>query len=63
MLCELCKQKEATVYLTQIADRKSHEVGLCEDCAKEKEVNDPTNFSLATILQVLSRAAGKQIQN
>lgn len=50
MLCGLCKQKEATVHLTTIAGEKMQKVDLCEDCAKEKGVNDPAGFSLADML-------------
>lgn len=50
MLCGLCKQKEAKVHLTQIAGEKMQKVDLCEDCAKEKGVNDPAGFSLADML-------------
>lgn len=50
MLCGLCKQKEAKVHLTQIAGDKMQKVDLCEDCAKEKGVNDPAGFSLADML-------------
>ena len=50
MLCGLCKQKNATVHLTQIANEKMQKVDLCEDCAKEKGVNDPAGFSLADML-------------
>lgn len=50
MLCGLCKEKEATVHLTQIAGEKMQKVDLCEQCAKEKGVNDPDAFSLADML-------------
>lgn len=50
MLCCVCKQKEATVHLTQIAGDKMQKVDLCEECAKEKGVNDPAGFSLADLL-------------
>ncbi len=50
MLCGVCKQKEATVHLTQIEGDKVHKVDLCEDCAKQKGVNDPTGFALADLL-------------
>lgn len=50
MLCGLCKKKEATVHLTQIAGDKIQKVDLCEECAKEKGVNDPAGFSLADML-------------
>jgi protein arginine kinase activator len=50
MVCCVCKQKEATVHLTQIAGEKMQKVDLCEDCAREKGVNDPAGFSLADLL-------------
>ncbi len=50
MMCGLCKQKNATVHLTQIAGEKMQKVDLCEECAKEKGVNDPAGFSLADML-------------
>ena len=50
MLCGVCKQKEATVHLTQIEGDKVHKVDLCEECAKQKGVNDPTGFALADLL-------------
>jgi protein arginine kinase activator len=64
MLCCVCKQKEATVHLTQIAGEKMQKVDLCEECAKEKGVNDPAAFSLADMLlglgvsQEMEEAAG-----
>lgn len=50
MLCCVCKQKEASVHLTQIEGEKVHKVDLCEECAKQKGVNDPTGFALADLL-------------
>jgi len=50
MLCCICKAKKATVHLTQIVDNKTQKVDLCDDCAREKGVNDPTGFSLADLL-------------
>ena len=48
MLCCICKEKEATVHLTQIAGDKMQKVDLCEECAKTKGVNDPTGFRWRT---------------
>lgn len=66
MLCCVCKAKEAKVHLTQIMGDKMQKVDLCEECAKEKGVNDPAGFSLADLLlglgasQELAQAAGSQ---
>ena len=60
MLCCICKEKEATVHLTQIAADKMQKVDLCEECAKTKGVNDPTGFSLADLL--LGLGASQEIE-
>jgi len=64
MLCCVCKEKEATVHLTKIADEKMQKVDLCEECAKAKGINDPGGFELADLLlglgasQEMEQAAG-----
>jgi protein arginine kinase activator len=60
MLCCICKEKEATVHLTQIAGDKVQKVDLCEACAKHKGVNDPAGFSLADLL--LGLGASQEIE-
>ena len=63
-MCCVCKEKKATVHLTQITGDKMQKVDLCEECAKHKGVNDPAGFSLADLLlglgasQELEQAAG-----
>ena len=56
MQCDVCKTKEATVFLTQIVEGKMQKVNLCESCSKEKGVNDPTGFALADLLLGLGSA-------
>ena len=60
MLCCICKEKEATVHLTQIAGDKMQKLDLCEECAKNKGINDPTGFSLADLL--LGLGASQEIE-
>ncbi len=50
MICDVCKQNQATVFLTQIVEGKMQKVNLCESCSKEKGVTDPTGFALADLL-------------
>jgi protein arginine kinase activator len=50
MLCMLCKQNPAKVHLTQIVGEKVQKVDLCEECAKQKGVNEQPGFSLADLL-------------
>ena len=50
MICCVCKEKPATVHLTQIVGEKMQKLDLCEDCAKAKGVNDPASFALADLM-------------
>jgi protein arginine kinase activator len=56
MNCDVCKQSQATVFLTQIVDGKMQKVNLCENCSREKGVTDPTGFALADLLMGLGAA-------
>jgi len=49
MKCDFC-DKKATVFLTQLVEGQMKKVCLCEECAKERGVTDPTGFSLADFL-------------
>jgi protein arginine kinase activator len=49
MKCDFC-DKKATVFLTQLVEGQMKKVCLCEQCAKERGVTDPTGFSLADLL-------------
>ena len=62
MLCSICKEKPATVHLTQIVGDKMQKLDLCEDCAKAKGINDPTSFGLADLDLVLGLGASQQIE-
>ena len=50
MLCQRCKQKNATTYYTQNINGEKKEIALCDDCAKELSGGfhffDPFSFSL-----------------
>ncbi|NJM36538.1 MAG: excinuclease ABC subunit B [Akkermansiaceae bacterium] len=49
MKCDFCAKK-STVFLTQLVDGQMKKVCLCDECAKERGVTDPTGFSLADLL-------------
>ena len=49
MKCDYCDNK-ATVFLTQLAEGQMKKVCLCESCANERGVTDPTGFSMAEML-------------
>jgi protein arginine kinase activator len=50
MQCDVCKTKEAEVFLTQIVEGKIQKVNLCKACSKERGVDDPTGFALTELL-------------
>lgn len=49
MKCDFCDQK-TTFSLTQLSEGQMKKVFLCDACAKERGVTDPTGFSLADLL-------------
>jgi protein arginine kinase activator len=59
LLCHFCK-RPATVHLTQTTEKQTKKVDLCESCAKEKGVDDPTGFSLADLLFALGPSNSEQ---
>lgn len=50
MQCSICKQKPATVHLTQIVGEKMQKLDLCDDCAKAKGVSDAASFAMADLM-------------
>jgi len=62
MQCSICKEKPATVHLTQIVGDKMQKLDLCEDCAKAKGINDPTSFSLADADVLFGLGASQEIE-
>ena len=62
MQCSICKEKPATVHLTQIVGDKMQKLDLCEECAKAKGINDPTSFSLADADVLFGLGASQEIE-
>jgi protein arginine kinase activator len=58
MKCDFC-EKKATVFLTQLVEGQMRKVCLCDACAKERGVTDPTGFSLTDLLLGGVPGAGK----
>ena len=54
MQCDICGKKKATVHLTEIVDEQMSEMHLCEDCAREKNVQMEQQFGLADLLAGLA---------
>ena len=47
MLCEKCKEKKASIHLTELVNGKKRDLKLCDDCAnKEKSINFNLDFNM-----------------
>ncbi len=54
MVCELCKQTQATVHLTEIVNDQMTELHLCETCANQKGAQVESHFGLSDLLSGLA---------
>ena len=54
MVCEACKQGQATVHLTEIVNEQMTELHLCESCANQKGAQVESHFGLADLLSELA---------
>jgi protein-arginine kinase activator protein McsA len=59
MNCEICGKDNATVHLTTIMSEKTTKIDLCETCAKEHGVHDPTGFSLLDLMKKIEARRGR----
>lgn len=64
MLCERCKQNNATIYVNEYKDGKVTESYLCSECAKVKNsISDFTQSAFQSFLTgLLEMGIGKTIQ-
>ena len=60
MLCEVCKQTQATVHLTEIINDQMTELHLCEACANQKGAQVESHFGLADLLSGLAESGKLQ---
>ncbi len=58
MICQMCKEAQATIHLTEIVENKKTEIHLCESCA-EKQGLVKTQMSISEFLSGLA-SGGKQ---
>ncbi|MDD5698969.1 MAG: UvrB/UvrC motif-containing protein [Victivallaceae bacterium] len=58
MLCDICKQHEATIHIQEIIKGVKKTMHLCSECAMKKSQNDPSfdfgGFNLAEMLYNIS---------
>ena len=60
MLCEVCKQGQATVHLTEIVNEQMTELHLCEACANQKGAQVESHFGLSDLLSGLAEFSKTQ---
>src|SRR3989338_9029439 len=60
MVCEVCKQAQATVHLTEIVNDQMAELHLCESCANQKGAQVESHFGLADLLSGLAEFSKTQ---
>ena len=60
MLCEACKQTQATVHLTEIVNEQMTELHLCETCANQKGAQVESHFGLSDLLSGLAEFSKTQ---
>lgn len=53
MICDACHANPSTVHLTEIVNKKKHELHLCEDCARAKGVCVQAEFAASLAPQPL----------
>jgi len=54
MVCDACKQQQATVHLTEIINDQMTELHLCEPCANQKGAQVESHFGLSDLLAGLA---------
>lgn len=68
MLCEVCKQNDATIHITKIINGVKYEFNVCEKCAKERsdlnfsEEVFPSTFTFQNILSGIMGYVGNSSQ-
>ncbi len=68
MLCQICKEREATIHFTNVVGSKVEKIHLCSHCAEEKGFDylKKSNFAmgdlLAGLLDTSAKPSGKKVK-
>ncbi len=60
MQCQICKQKTATIHLTEIVNGERSERHLCQSCAKDEGLSLKNQVSLNELLSTLLTSQQQQ---
>lgn len=53
MICQACKEKTATIHLTEITNGQRIETHLCQDCARQQGLTVKTQIPLNELINTL----------
>ena len=53
MLCQACKERTATIHLTEINDGQRSETHLCQECARQQGLSIKTKIPLDELMNTL----------
>jgi len=59
MLCQICKERSATIHLTEISDGQRTETHLCQHCAQKEGLAIQAQIPLNELLSTLIAAGTK----
>ncbi|HOK95567.1 MAG TPA: UvrB/UvrC motif-containing protein [Anaerohalosphaeraceae bacterium] len=59
MICQSCKEKTATIHLTEITNGHRSETHLCQDCARQQGLTIKTQIPINELLNTLLSAQSK----
>ena len=62
MQCENCKNKPATIHLTEIVNGRREEKHLCQSCAEKQGITVKTQVSLNELLNSLLASQGDEAE-
>ena len=61
MICEMCKKKDATIFIKEVVLGKTKTYALCDDCMKKhKETMIPSNIQIDKLIQSLISFADEE---
>ena len=63
MLCDICKNRQASVHLTEIINDEVTELHICEECARKKGISMQQQFGIADLLSGLVDLPGAKVSH
>ena len=61
MLCQICKERSATIHLTEIDNGQRSETHLCQQCAQQRGVSVKSHIPLDELMSTLLSSQQKKV--